>query len=49
MTRLHFIQHVPFEGIGYIETFAANNGFKVSGTRVYEKNSFPGPMTMIYW
>jgi len=43
MIRLHFIQHVPFEGIGYIETFAANNGFKVSGTRVYEKNSFPGP------
>jgi GMP synthase-like glutamine amidotransferase len=41
MTRMHFIQHVPFEGMGYIETFAVSNGFMVSGTRVYEKNPFP--------
>jgi GMP synthase-like glutamine amidotransferase len=43
MTRLHFIQHVPFEGMGYIETYAAHNGFIVSGSRVYEKNPFPEP------
>ena len=43
MTRLHFIQHVPFEGIVYIETYARNNGFLISGTRIYENNPFPKP------
>ena len=41
MIRLHYIQHVPFEGIGYIETYAAQQGFEVSGTHVYQNERFP--------
>jgi GMP synthase-like glutamine amidotransferase len=43
MPRLQCIQHVPFEGLGRIETFARVNGFSVSTTRIYENDPFPGP------
>ena len=41
MPRLHYLQHVPFEGIGYIETYARLNKFTVSGTRVFKREPFP--------
>lgn len=41
MIRLHYIQHVPFEGIGFIETYARQKGFVVSGTRVFENDPYP--------
>ena len=43
MMRLHYLQHVIFEGIGYFNTYARNKGFLISGTRIYEKDPFPGP------
>ncbi len=39
--RIHYIQHVPFEGLGYIKTWAKNSGYILSSTKMYEKPSFP--------
>ncbi len=40
--KLHWIQHVPFEGLGYIEQIALKKGYEISVTRVYEEGfSFP--------
>lgn len=41
--RLHWIQHVPFEGLGFIESWANKNGHTVSVTRIYENHDFPAP------
>jgi len=41
MIRLHYIQHVPFEGLGYIEKYAMKNAFTVSKTCVFNGDSFP--------
>lgn len=42
--KLHWIQHVPFEGLGYIEKIAAMKGCDISVSRLYEKEySFPEP------
>jgi len=41
MNRLHYIQHVSFEGIGFIEAYAAQRGFALSATRVYLNERFP--------
>ncbi len=40
--RIHFIQHVPFEGIGAIAQWAAARGHEVTGTPVYLE-AFPHP------
>jgi GMP synthase (glutamine-hydrolysing) len=40
--KLHWLQHVPFEGLGYIEDWAAERGFSISCTRLYqEEDEFP--------
>ncbi len=40
--KLHWIQHVPFEGLGFIEDIAQMKGFDISSTRVFEPgHSFP--------
>lgn len=39
--RLHYIQHVPFEGLGYIETWARLNCHTLTSTKLYEKVCFP--------
>lgn len=39
--RIHCIQHVDFEGIGYIETWAKNNNHELSYSLLYEKEDFP--------
>ena len=39
--RIHYLQHVSFEGPGYIETWAISNHHKLSVTRLYEKLIFP--------
>jgi GMP synthase-like glutamine amidotransferase len=41
MIRLHYIQHVPFEGLGYIEKYANENKFEITGTRIYAGEPFP--------
>ena len=40
--KLHWLQHVPFEGLGYIEDWAEEQGFSISCTRLYEEeDEFP--------
>ena len=39
--RIHYIQHVSFERLGYIESWAISNNFKLSVTKLYENIEFP--------
>lgn len=40
--KLHWIQHIPFEDLGYIQEIALNKGYKISSTKVYQQGfSFP--------
>jgi GMP synthase-like glutamine amidotransferase len=41
--RLHYIQHVPFEGPANIQSWAENQGWQISGTHVYRLEKLPGP------
>lgn len=34
--RLHWLQHVPFEGLGTIEDWAEERGFQITCTRLYD-------------
>lgn len=35
--RVHYLQHVPFEGLGCIEGWLTANGHSISSTRLYEE------------
>lgn len=35
--RIHYLQHVSFEGLGYIETWLTAHGHTLSATRFYEE------------
>jgi GMP synthase (glutamine-hydrolysing) len=39
--NLHWLQHVPFEGLGYIEEWANNKGAEISCTRLYAGDALP--------
>lgn len=39
--KIHYFQHVPFEGIGHIETWANKNGHQLSHTKFYENEALP--------
>jgi GMP synthase-like glutamine amidotransferase len=39
--RIHYLQHVPFENPGSILTWAKNNNYVLTNTRLYEKDPFP--------
>jgi len=39
--RVHWIQHVPFEGLGSIETWLSARGARVGASRMYERPVFP--------
>jgi GMP synthase (glutamine-hydrolysing) len=41
--RIHYLQHVPFEGPAYLEAMALESGGSLAGTRLYEGGSLPGP------
>jgi len=43
--RVHYIQHVPYEGIGYIGEWVKENGCELSVTKIYEEHLFPNPET----
>lgn len=43
MTRLHYIQHVPFETPGSILNWAAASGAQLSHTRLYDNEHLPNP------
>jgi GMP synthase-like glutamine amidotransferase len=39
--RIHYFQHVPFEGLGFIETWATLNKNQLTATKFYEDDQFP--------
>jgi GMP synthase (glutamine-hydrolysing) len=39
--RIHYLQHVPFEGLGYIAGWAEKTGHPVSRTRLFEGENPP--------
>jgi len=39
--RAHYLQHVPFEGLGSIEVWLHAAGYEITGTRLYESTDFP--------
>ena len=48
MRRLHYLQHVPFEDIGTIRTWAEAAGMTISGTRLFNNESLP-PVEDLDW
>ena len=41
MIRIHYLQHVPFEGPGHIEPWALSRGHVLSATRLYARDPLP--------
>ena len=41
--RAHTLQHVPFEGLGFIEHWLDQSGYLFSFTRFFESEEFPDP------
>ena len=39
--RLHYLQHVPFEGLGTIESWAEANGYQITVTRLFDQDPLP--------
>lgn len=39
--RIHYLQHVPFEGLGYIERWALENKHQLTSTQLYEQEDLP--------
>jgi len=39
--KLHWLQHVPFEGLGIIEKWAEANGFEITCTRLHAGEQLP--------
>ncbi|MES9892346.1 MAG: amidotransferase, partial [Candidatus Thiodiazotropha sp.] len=40
--RAHYLQHVPFEGLGSIENWLKHAGYEITSTRLYESEELPG-------
>lgn len=41
--RAHYLQHVPFEGLGSIAAWLNAQGYMVTSTHFYEANTLPDP------
>ena len=41
--RAHFLQHVPFEGLGSIQDWLDKAGYSVTSTRFFESDDLPDP------
>ena len=39
--RIHYLQHVPFEGLGSIAAWAANRGDSITLSRLYQGDALP--------
>lgn len=39
--QAHYLQHVPFEGLGSIEAWLQNAGYRISGTRFFASGELP--------
>ena len=46
--RVHYLQHVPFEGIGSMEPFLIDGGHRLSSTRLYLRATLP-PIDAFDW
>jgi len=44
--RAHYLQHVPFEGLGSIEPWLESNGYELTHTRFFESTVLPDPKTI---
>lgn len=42
LLRIHYLQHVPFEGLGYIKDWGEQNNHSLSSTKFYEDWKLPG-------
>ena len=40
--RAHYLQHVPFEGLGSIDPWLRNAGYEITSTQFYESKELPG-------
>jgi GMP synthase-like glutamine amidotransferase len=43
--RIHYLQHVPFEGLGCIENWVLEKGYKLSCTKFFEGDPLPNHST----
>lgn len=41
--RAHYLQHVPFEGLGSIEQWLTSNGYNLTSTKFFESADLPDP------
>jgi GMP synthase-like glutamine amidotransferase len=41
--RAHYLQHVPFEGLGSIAPWLESAGYQITATKFYESASLPDP------
>ena len=41
--RIHYLQHVPFEGLGSIATWADTRGHSITRTRLFRQEPLPDP------
>jgi len=39
--RAHYLQHVPFEGLGSIEAWLQDVGYQITSTQLYDSEDFP--------
>jgi len=44
--RAHYLQHVPFEGLGSIESWLLAKGYEIGCTRFYESEALPDPLSV---
>ena len=44
--RIHYLQHVPFESPGVIETWAKSNDHKLTGTKLFASEVLPAPKNL---
>jgi GMP synthase-like glutamine amidotransferase len=42
--RIHYLQHVPYERVGWIEDWAASRGHEITGTLMYDEPSGAGAL-----
>ena len=40
--RAHYLQHVPFEGLGSIEPWLRRSGYGITSTKFFESPELPG-------
>lgn len=44
--RAHYLQHVPFEGLGSIKSWLKNAGYDITVTRLYQSTLLPDPQSL---